>query len=68
MEKNIHFNHKKEILYGIAFNFHFDKKFSESIKICEKLINYKDFRYSIQDLLASNYKKKKIIFKVFKYL
>jgi len=63
LENNVHFNHKKEILYGIAFDFYFDKKFSESIKICMELINYKDFRYSIQDLLASNYKKKKLFLK-----
>ena len=58
-------NHKdlvqeKEILYGTAFHQFFLKNFSESIEICKQIIQYPQFKESIEDLLASNYKKKKL--------
>ena len=51
------FKNEKEFLFGLAFKLYFDKNFKESIEICEKIITHKDIKYSIQDLLASNYKK-----------
>ena len=55
-----------EILFGLAFQFHFKKDYSKSINICEQLIKIDEFKYSIQDLLASNYKKKKFFLEAFK--
>ena len=51
------FKGEKEFLFGFAFKLYFDENFQESIEICEKIITHKDIRYSIQDLLALNYKK-----------
>ena len=51
-------NNNKEILFGEAYNFFFKKNFDQSIKICNQIIIDKDIRYPIQDLLASNFKKK----------
>ena len=36
------------------------KNYSKSIEICKKLINLDNFKYSISDLLASNFKKQKL--------
>ena len=52
--------HEKEILYGTAFHQFFLKNFSKSIKLCKQIIQYPQFQESIEDLLASNYKKKKL--------
>ena len=52
-------NNKKEILFGRAYSLFFNENFDESIKICNQLIKNNDIKYSIQDLLASNFKKKK---------
>ncbi len=60
LDKYKNLNNKKEILYGAAFNQFFLNNFSESIKICEKIVQYPQFKDSIEDLLASNYKKKKL--------
>ena len=49
-----------EIQYGFAFDQYFDKNYSKSIEICKKLINLDNFKYSISDLLASNFKKQKL--------
>ena len=51
-------NNEKEILFGKAYNFFFKENFDESIKICNQIINNKDIKYPIQDLLASNFKNK----------
>ena len=51
-------NNEKEILFGKAYNFFFNENFDESIKICNQIINNKDIKYPIQDLLASNFKNK----------
>ncbi len=51
-------NNKKEILFGRAYSLFFNENFDESIKICNQLIKNNDIKYSIQDLLASNFKKK----------
>ena len=58
LEKNKNLSNEKEILYGAAFNQFFLNNFSESIKICQKIVEYPQFKESIEDLLASNYKKK----------
>jgi tetratricopeptide (TPR) repeat protein len=51
---------EKEILYGTAFHQFFLKNFSKSIELCKQIIQYPQFQESIEDLLASNYKKKKL--------
>ena len=51
-------NNNKEILFGEAYSFFFKENFDQSIKICNQIIIDKDIRYPIQDLLASNFKKK----------
>ena len=58
--KHKHLNHEKEITYGIAYDNFFDQKYSESIQLCKELINQKNHRSSALDLLASNFKKKKL--------
>lgn len=55
-----HLIHKNELQYGCAFDQHFDQNYSKSIEICKKLINLNNFKYSISDLLASNFKKQKL--------
>jgi len=51
------FENEKEILLGLAYNLYFNKNFKESIKICNQIVNHKEIKYAVQDLLASNYKK-----------
>ena len=51
-------NKDKEILFGEAYNFFFKESFDQSIKVCNQIVKNKDIRYPIQDLLASNFKKK----------
>ena len=63
LTKYNHLKHEKEIVYGVAYNFFFEKKYSDSIKLCNELIKEKNFQLSAFDLLASNFKKKKIIFR-----
>ena len=53
-------NNNKEILFGEAYNFFFKESFDQSIKVCNQIVKNKDIRYPIQDLLASNFKKKVI--------
>ena len=55
-----HLINEHEIQYGFAFDQYFDKNYSKSIEICKKLINLDNFKYSISDLLASNFKKQKL--------
>ena len=55
-----HLVNKHEIQYGFAFDQYFDQNYSKSIEICKKLINLDNFKYSISDLLASNFKKQKL--------
>ena len=55
-----HLKREKEIVYGIAYNYHFEKNYSESIKLCNELIKEKNYQLSAYDLLASNFKKKKL--------
>ena len=54
------------IQYGIAFDQYFDQNYSKSIEICKKLINLDNFKYSISDLLASNFKKQKLFLQTLK--
>ncbi len=49
------FSNEKEIIYGKAINFYFEKKYSDSIKLCKKLINIEEIQEFILDLLAFNY-------------
>ena len=60
LKKYNHLNHEKEIVYGEAYNFFFENKYSVSIKLCNELIKDKNFQLSAFDLLASNFKKKKL--------
>ena len=62
LEKNTTLHNHIELKYGLAFNFFFKKNYSKSINICQELINHKEFKDSIEDLLASNLKKKKNYF------
>ena len=55
-----HLNKENKILYGIAYDYFFDKNFSKSIEICKNLLKIKEFRDSITDLLASNFKEQKL--------
>ena len=62
--KNLLENYKdlseeKVILYGKAFSYYFENNNQESITFCKKIVEYDEFKSSIQDLLASNYKKQK---------
>ena len=59
LEQNKNLNEEKEILYGQAFSSYFENHFELSINICKKIIKFEQFKFSIQDLLASNYKKQK---------
>ena len=56
LEQNKNLSEEKEILYGQAFSSYFEKQYELSINICKKIINFEQFKFSIQDLLASNYK------------
>ena len=58
LNKYKNYSDKKEILYGKAISFYFDEKFSESIKMCNKLVEFNDIEIFILDLLALNYQKK----------
>ena len=51
------FENEKEILFGLAYNLYFNENFKESIKICNQIVNHKEIKFTVQDLLASNYKK-----------
>jgi len=69
--KEILYSHKHlinehEIQYGFAFDQYFDQNYSKSIEICKKLINLDNFKYSISDLLASNFKKQKLFLQTLK--
>ena len=59
LEQNKNLSEEKEILYGQAFSSYFEKQYELSINICKKIIKFEQFKFSIQDLLASNYKKQK---------
>ena len=59
LEQNKNLNEEKEILYGQAFSSYFENHYELSISICKKIIKFEQFKFSIQDLLASNYKKQK---------
>ncbi len=61
-----HLIDKNEIQYGKAYDHYFDKDYSKSIKICNKLVNIDQFRYSVIDLLASNFKKQKLFLEALK--
>jgi len=58
LNKYRNFNNEKEILFGEAYSFFFKENFDQSIRICNQIINNKDIKYPVQDLLASNFKKK----------
>ena len=49
------FSNEKEIIYGRAINFYFEKKYSDSIKLCKKLIKIEEIQEFTLDLLAFNY-------------
>tara|TARA_Y100000768_G_scaffold196952_1_gene147973 strand:- start:22 stop:1485 length:1464 start_codon:yes stop_codon:yes gene_type:complete len=66
LNKHKNFNKDKEILFGEAYNFFFKESFDQSIKVCNQIVKNKDIRYPIQDLLASNFKKKGNFFEALK--
>jgi len=66
LQKYNNFENEIEILFGKAFKYFFDQNFKESINICKKIVDQKDIKYAIQDLLASNYKKENNFLKAFK--
>ena len=59
IEQNKNLSEENEILYGQAFSSYFENNYELSINICKKIIKFEQFKFSIQDLLASNYKKQK---------
>ena len=61
-----HLINEHEIQYGFAFDQYFDQNYSKSIEICKELITLDKFRDSISDLLASNFKKKKLFLETLK--
>ena len=61
-----HLKNENEIQYGFAYDQYFDKNYSKSIEICEKLITLDKFKHSISDLLASNFKKQKLFLEALK--
>ena len=66
LESNKRLYNEKEVLFGFAFNFFYKKNYKKSIELCKKLLIYKEFKNSIEDLLASNYKKNKNFLKALK--
>ena len=60
LKDKIKLSKEKEIMYGLAFYNYFEGNFINSIKICEQIIHFPQFKDSIEDLMASNYKKKKL--------
>ena len=61
-----HLINENVIQYGLAFDQHFNQNYSKSIEICKKLINLDNFKDSISDLLASNFKKQKLFLQTLK--
>jgi len=61
-----HLINEHVIQYGIAFDQYFNQNYSKSIEICKKLINLDNFKDSMSDLLASNFKKQKLFLKTLK--
>ena len=68
LDKYTKYSNEKEILYGKAINFHFEEKFTESIKTCEELIKFNEIKDFILDLLALNYQKKNLFLDSLKIL
>ena len=68
INKYINYSNEKEILYGKAINFYFDRNFTESINTCEQLIKFDDIKNFILDLLALNYQNKNLYLKSLKIL
>ena len=56
LEKYDQFKDDKNMLLGLAYKYHFEKKIKESIDICNMLINDNELKTSIQDLIALNFK------------
>ena len=61
-----HLINEHEIQHGFAYDQYFDHNYSKSIEICKKLINLDNFKDSISDLLASNFKKQKLFLQALK--
>ena len=61
-----HLINEHEIKYGYAFDQYFDQNYPKSIEICKELITLDNFKYSISDLLASNFKKQKLFLQTLK--
>ena len=59
LENYKNLSEEKEILYGKAFSFYFENNYFDSINVCKKIVEFREFKFSIQDLLASNFKKQK---------
>lgn len=59
LENYKNLSEEKEILYGKAFSLYFENNYFDSINVCKKIVEFREFKFSIQDLLASNFKKQK---------
>ena len=66
INSHYHLINEYEMQYGLAFDQYFDQNYFKSIQICKKLINLDNFKYSISDLLALNFKKQKLFSKTLK--
>ena len=60
LKDKIKLSKEKEIMFGLAYYNYFEGNFINSIKICKQIIHFPQFKDSIEDLMASNYKKKKL--------
>ena len=60
LKSHHHLINENEIQYGFAFDKYFDQNYARSIEICQKLMTLDKFKYSIIDLMASNFKKQKL--------
>ena len=60
LKDKIKLSKEKEIMFGLAYYNYFEGNFINSIKICKQIIHFPQFKDSVEALMASNYKKKKL--------
>ena len=59
LNKHDHLKDNKEMLFGLAYKYYYERKIDDSKKICSQLINHEDLKSSIEDLMALNFKEEK---------